>query len=95
MPVEDHAVHELVRIEQNKPYGCHNRDGFKEAYSAPQRRAGANGYQPTFWLERVRVPYTMSRECRYDMSINDPRCDGCKHRGSGEAYANKIRAASS
>jgi hypothetical protein len=91
MPVEAHEVHEKVRIDAAKPYGCHNRDGFKEAYHAPNRFAGTTGHQPIWWLERVRIPFTMSRECRYDMSLTDPRCNECKHRGSGEAYDAKIR----
>ena len=94
MPVIEHAVHDKVRIDANTPYGCHDRE-FSEAYSAPNRRAGTNGYQPTFWLERVRIPHTMSRECRYDMSLQDARCGGCKHRGKGEKYAASIRAAGS
>ena len=28
----------------------------------------------------------MSMECRYDKSLSDTRCSGCKHAGSGEAY---------
>lgn len=91
-PVIDHKVHDKVRIDAAKPYGCKDRE-FLEAYPAPDRRAGTNGYMPTFWFERVRIPHVMSRECRYDMSLTDARCGGCKHRGSGEVYANKIRKA--
>ena len=93
MPVENHAVHTKTRIAADKPYGCNNLDRDMVGYSAPNRRAGANGYEPTFWMERVKIPHVMSRECRYDMSNKDTRCDGCKHRGSGEAYADRIRSA--
>lgn len=92
MAVIDHAVHKKVRIEANKPYGCHNRIGFSEAYHAPNRAAGTNGYQPVWYYERVRIPHVMSRECRYDMSLKDLRCDGCEHRGSGEKYDAMVRA---
>ena len=95
MPVEDHAVHEKVRISESKPYGCHNRDRDMTGYSAPNRFTGTTGYEPIYWLGRVKIPHIMSRECRYDMSLKDPRCDGCKHRGSGEAYDAKVREAAS
>lgn len=94
MPVEEHAVHSKVRIKADKPYGCSNRE-ISAGYHAPNRAAGTDGYKPTWFLERVRIPHTMSRECRYDMSLTDPRCVGCKHRGTGEAYAAMIRAAGS
>lgn len=95
MPVIDHAVHKKTQFDDTKRYGCHNRKDFVESYYAPNRRAGANGYEPTFYMERVRVPFTMSRECRFDLSLKDPWCEGCKHRGSGEAYDAKVRAAAS
>jgi hypothetical protein len=91
MPVEDHAVHHKVIEKAGTKYGCHNRQGFNEAYYAPNRFAGTTGHQPIWWLERVRIPFTMSRECRYDMSLRDVKCEECKHRGSGEAYAAKVR----
>ena len=93
MPVENHPVHAKTSIGASKPYGCHNLDREMMGYSAPNRRAGSNGYDPTFWMERVKISHVMSRECRYDMSNKDTRCDGCKHRGSGEAYADRIRSA--
>lgn len=93
MPVEDHAVHKKVQIDASKPYGCHNRKEFSEIYYAPNRKMGSSGYEPIFFFERVRIPHRMSRECRYDMSLNDARCAGCKHRGSGEKYSERVRAA--
>lgn len=92
MPVEDHAVNEKVRIKANEPYGCNNKERLMNGYSAPDRRAGTNGYMPTFWMERVKIPHVMSRECRYDMSLADARCDGCKHAGSGERYSAMVSA---
>lgn len=93
MPVEEHEVHEKVKIDLHTPYGCHNRDRDFTGYSAPRRFAGTTGHEPIYWLGRVKIPHVMSRECRYDRSLKDPRCDGCKHRGSGEAYDAKIREA--
>lgn len=92
MPVEEHAVHKLVRIKADKPYGCHNTERNFTGYHAPNRAAGTDGYKPTWWLERVRIPHVMSRDCRYDMSLTDARCTGCKHQGNGEKYNAMVRA---
>lgn len=92
MPVETHDVHEKVREKAGTKYGCHNRDRDFLGYQAPNRAAGSNGYSPVWFYERVRIPHVMSRECRYDMSLKDVKCKGCKHIGSGEAYADKVRA---
>lgn len=91
MPVEEHAVHEKVRIKADKPYGCFDRE-FTETYYAPNRKMGSSGYEPIFFFERIRIPHRMSRECRYDMSLKDPRCNGCKQRGSGEKYSERVRS---
>ena len=93
MPVEDHAVHEKVSIAADKPYGCYNKET-RESYYAPQRFHGSDGYKPMFRLEAVRIPFRMSRECRYDMSLDDPRCGGCKQRGSGERYTELVKSRS-
>lgn len=95
MAVIDHPVHEKVKINESFRYGCHNRKEFMDAYYAPNRAAGTDGYKPTWWLERIRVPFVMSRDCRFDMSLTDAACEGCKHRGSGEAYVARVRAAAS
>lgn len=92
MAVIDHAVHEKVKIQADKPYGCHNTERNFTGYHAPNRAAGTDGYKPTWWLERVRIPHVMSRDCRYDMSLTDARCTGCKHRGSGEKYNAMVRS---
>ena len=92
MPVENHAVHSKVREKEGTKYGCYNRKPYMESYYAPNRKMGSSGYEPIFFFERVRIPHTMSRECRYDMSLQDVKCDGCQHRGSGEAYDKNIRA---
>ena len=80
MPVEDHPVHSSTRIDDTFRYGCHNRNERTEAYYAQQRVAGTDGYKPTWWLERIRIPFRMSRDCRYDMATTDLACSGCKWR---------------
>lgn len=83
MPVEDHPIHPSTQKGADFRYGCWNRDEYAESYYAPNRRAGANGYQPTFWMERVRIPFRMSRECmtaKIGLAVSDPNCDGCKRR---------------
>lgn len=92
MPVEDHAVHEKTKVDGTYRYGCHNRKDFADVYRAPQRFQTSDGYQAVFKHEAVAIPFTMSRECRFDRSLQDPWCEGCKHRGSGEAYDARIRA---
>lgn len=77
MPVEDHAVHEKVKIGKDHRYGCFNFDGRKQTVVSLM---SGNSW-----------PYRMSNECRYDMSLTDPNCTGCKHRGSGEDYDRMVR----
>lgn len=91
MAVIDHAVHPSTKIDSSHRYGCWNRKPFMDAYYAPNRAAGTNGYSPVWFYERVRIPHVMSRECRYDMSLTDNACDGCNHRGTGEAYAKHVK----
>lgn len=95
MPVEDHAVSDIVRIKDSKPYGCHNGARDFTGYHAPNRFAGTTGNEPIWWIGRMKVPHVMSRECRYDMSLTDARCGGCNHAGSGERYAAMVTAAGS
>lgn len=35
--------------------------------------------------------HRMSNRCRFDLSLSDPSCTGCQHRGKGEAYDQMIR----
>lgn len=95
MPVEDHAVSEIVRIKDSKPYGCNNKPRDFSGYHAPNRFAGTTGNEPIWWIGRMRIPHVMSRECRYDMSLKDARCGGCNHAGGGERYAAMVTAAGS
>ena len=88
MPVEDHPVHESVRQGADARYGCWGITGEEiPAYWVPVRST-KDFLSP---LKCVMLEHTMSTECRYDMSLSDPKCEGCKHRGSGEAYDKRVR----
>ena len=82
MPVLDHEVHESVKIDSNARYGCFNRKPYTDSYLA--HPWAATGHKDT--------KHRMSRECRFDMSLKDLMCEGCKHRGSGELYNEMIRS---
>lgn len=32
------------------------------------------------------IPHVMTTECRNGASLTDLKCEGCEHRGSGEAH---------
>ena len=70
MPVVDHPVHKHGVRDVEHRYGCHNRAPFKEVVTSAE----------TSWSFR------MSRECRYDRSLDDRSCAGCIYAGSGERY---------
>lgn len=77
MPVLDHEVHPSTKVGPEYRYGCWNKP-------RPGNLVNMGG---KFGLRTFR----MSRDCRYDMSISDPNCTDCKHRGNGEAYAESVR----
>lgn len=89
MAVLTHEVHEKVRIEHNKPYGCNGFDKRSHGYWVQERSYRRDG---TYVLRDKFMEYRMSHECRYDMSLSDPRCENCENRGSGEAYSEMVRA---
>lgn len=89
MPVLAHEVSDKVREKDGAVYGCWNREEFSETYVAQTRRYRNNG---DWDLRQVFVPHLMSTDCRYDMSLTDIKCEGCQHRGSGEAYDAMIRS---
>lgn len=74
MPVVDHPIHEHGVRDSDHRYGCFNRKPFKKTVVVEN------------WKGVYRWPFVMSMECRYDNSLTDSRCAGCKHAGSGEAY---------
>lgn len=89
MPVIDHEIHPMTQKTGHEPYGCFNRT-IKPYYMVKTRE-----YRPDKTYEMVDelVAHTMSTECRNDSSLRDPRCEQCRHRGSGERYAESVREA--
>jgi hypothetical protein len=74
MPVIEQNSQDYTSRNADDPYGCHNRLPFN-----PIVRSSGPG-AVTSW------PNRFSQECRYDRSLTDLRCSGCRHAGSGEAY---------
>ena len=72
MPVSEVEVRLGSSVDAEHRYGCFNRKPYLE--TVEHSRGGAS------W------PFRMSRECRYDRSLSDRFCAGCKHAGSGEAW---------
>lgn len=89
MPVLDNPPTAGVKRTSLDKYGCYNRDSFKDEFWAIDRRFFPDG---RFELTNVSVPFRMSKECRYDHSLSDVRCDMCKHAGSGEKYDKEVRS---
>ena len=83
MAVIDHPVHDKVKQKADAQYGCKNRT-HADGYWAPDRRYFPDG---RFETTCVWIPNVMSRDCRFDLSMNDPLCRTCEHKGSGEEYA--------
>lgn len=42
--------------------------------------------EPTRLPRMIDIEFRMSNECRYDRSLSDNACAGCRHAGSGERY---------
>ena len=88
-PVEDHAVHDKVKIDADTPYGCHSRKGMAAGYFAPDRVYKPDG---TFYVIQRRIPFAMSTKCRNFYLWNvDPRCAGCTAEKDQE-YADRMTA---
>lgn len=80
MPVDDIPVHEKVRIDAGKPYGCSNHVKIA-GYFAPDRSYAGQTYENRI----VFITDAMSKECRHDKALTDPRCQECRHRLTGRA----------
>ena len=79
MPVIDHSTHPSTQRGPGHRYSCWNR---------PRPGSLVN-------LDKLgMIPNRMSTECRYDLSLSDPCCTDCKHRGSGEEYDKSVRSTS-
>lgn len=88
MPVEDHEVHEKVKISEDTPYGCNGRKEFAKGYYAPDRKYRPDG---TFYVIQAWIPHAMSTACRsFYLWDVDPRCRTCTAEMDVE-YALKMR----
>ncbi len=85
MPGLDYEVHPLTVGSEH--YTKCSRKERKSGYWARDVR---HNMQPPkdVW---VWVEDTSSRECRYDKSLTDQKCEGCYSRGMGEFYSDEIR----
>ena len=88
MPVIDHESSEQVKRAGDAPYGCKDCI-FADGYFLLEREYQADG---TYVMRNKFIKHTMSKECRYDRSLSDPRCAQCGHKGKGEAYAAEVIA---
>ena len=84
MPVLDHPTHE--KTVGGERYGCYDRKRSRRCYY------GKDGFHGDGRQKFILCKTEMSTECRYDQSLTDAKCCGCKHSGSGEAYAQGVRA---
>lgn len=87
MRVTDTDSHPLTIRTASAPYSCSNGARSATRYWAPVRIYNPDG---SFVVGSKPIEHSMSRECRYDKSLTDPRCVDCKHRGSGEAHWAKL-----
>ena len=92
MPGLDHAPSAMTKRTDADPYGCHNGERGKPhllVLDGYETKSDATG---NYAIPRMKlIDFVMSTECRYDMSLSDKRCSGCKHVGSGEAYDKMVR----
>jgi len=89
MPVEDHEVHEKVRIAEDKPYGCNSRKKMSDGYWAKDRKYLEDGYFESVY---VFIPHQMSTSCRnFYLWDKDPRCGNCTTERDTE-YAERMQA---
>lgn len=77
-PVEEHEVHEKVKVDSTFRYGCNSVRNPKKSvgYYALRRYYHANG---TFHMENVFIPHTNTTKCRsFALWDTDPACADCK-----------------
>lgn len=49
------------------------------------------GHRYGCWNLPKELNHRMSNRCQYDLSVTDPCCSGCMHRGEGEAHDALVR----
>ena len=91
MPVEDHVVHEKVKIDSTFRYGCNsvrNPNRSMSGYHAPDRRYRPDG---TYYQVLTFIPHTNTTDCRsFALWDTDPACADCKTKRD-EQYAATMR----
>lgn len=55
-------------------HGCHNRPDFLPKLQVQ------DGWTPDGRRVMKTIPFTMARECMYDLKGEDTGCNGCRHR---------------
>lgn len=95
MPVIDTEVHPLVRQEPGARYGCNGKPRRRDMLLVKAGYTSAPGNLFAMVRKQIwhRVPDNGSKECRYDRSLGDPKCEGCQHRGSGQEYSKSVQMA--
>jgi hypothetical protein len=86
MAVLDHPVHPKT-VGSDRYDACQAKVR-AAGYWAPDRITHPDG---SFDVTSVFIFDTSSRDCHYDMSLTDSKCEGCPQRGVGEAYDKMVR----
>lgn len=86
MPVLDNPALPNNSKLGNEPYLCQQRKR-KEGYFVQVRRYFPDG---SYSMGPEFIPDRLSISCRYDMSLHDSGCMGCRWKGQGEAYAESV-----
>lgn len=86
-PVEDHPIHEKVRVGPDFRYAACQRKIRQPGYYVLTRYYFDDG---RYELRNEWVPNTASKDCRYMQHDTDPACQGCPQVKDME-YINKMR----
>lgn len=90
MPVENHEVHDSVKINASDPYGCSSRKEFARGYWVKER-VYLPGDRGRYELHDKFITHRMSVSCRsFYLWDTDPRCKVCTA-ARDHAYADKMR----
>lgn len=94
MPVIDTPVHEKTRAGSGHRYFCNNKPRTREPYLAPDGYVTVHDHKDHGTMVMVKMSWvedTGTLDCRHDISLSDSGCEGCCHRGVGEAYWEEYR----
>lgn len=86
MPVFDTPVHPST-VGKDRYEDCQN--SVRKSSYWMKEVTYDSGLPVEMW---VKVPDRASKECRYDKSLSDSKCEGCAHRGDGELYWGEYRS---